>query len=244
MPNSWFQFKQFRIEQDRCAMKVSTDACIQGAWAARQMQHLFPGDAPVRLLDIGTGTGLLSLMLAQEKDNVFIDAIELNEEAALQAAENFHASSWSSRLTARHISLSAHTGQGGTYDFIICNPPFFHNQLGSEQQARHDARHSTALDKETLAQAISALLDKEGYCCIMYPLSEWNDWLKTADRHGLYPARVLMVQPGAGAAANRMIGLFSGEAKTSATNTLVTYESKGSYSASFRELLRPYYLAL
>ncbi len=222
-------------------MKVSTDACIQGAWTARQLHNLPPVH---RILDIGTGTGLLSLMLAQEQEQVTIDAIELNEDAALQAAENFLASPWNSRLKALHTALSDFGSRPGQYDLIICNPPFFHNQLGSERRARHDARHSTALNKDSLARAIAMLLHEKGYGSIMYPLSEWDDWLATAARHGLYPAAVLAIHPGNHTAANRMIGIFSRAAQPYETSDMVIYEDDRSYTAMFRELLKSYYLYL
>lgn len=242
MPNSWFQFKQFRVQQDRCAMKVSTDACIQGAWAAIQ----FPGKASQRVLDIGTGTGLLSLMLAQTLPDAHIDAIELNMEACAQAAGNFALSPWADRLKATPTALADFIEVATpSYDLIICNPPFFHNQLQAAQTARNDARHSVALDKETLAAAIAQLLSPEGYCCVMYPEREWLDWRHTATAHQLCAEKILEVQPGATAAVNRVIGIFRRQ-ETSRTGMekLIIYQENKQYTDGFRQLLAPYYLHL
>src|SRR5205085_2984467 len=119
--NSYFQFKQFRVQQEATAMKVSTDACIQGAWT--------PIEPFVKnVLDIGTGTGLLSLMVAQRNNHILIDAIELDENAAQQATENIHASPWGDRINIVNGDIRNYTFNR-QYDLIICNPPFFQNSL-------------------------------------------------------------------------------------------------------------------
>ena len=226
-------------------MKVSTDACIQGAWAAVQLQK--EAAEALAVLDIGTGTGLLSLMLAQLNPYATFDAIELNEDAARQADENFRASPWSNRLSLHHTSLAgfhhAHTHR--QYDLIICNPPFFHKQLQAPGQARNEARHSVSLSKEELAGTVSSLLKATGTLCVMYPASEWQDWEKTAMAHGLYPVKILAVQPSGIAAPNRMIGLFSkAKEHLAVQEQLVIYEQDKSYTPAFTQLLQPYYLKL
>jgi tRNA1Val (adenine37-N6)-methyltransferase len=247
MPNDWFQFKQFKIEQDLCAMKVSTDACIQGAWASKWLQSNHP-TAGTKILDIGTGTGLLSLMLAQLNPESSIDAIELNSNAFLQAKQNFSSSPWASKLTAHHYSLNdylEYNRENKWYDLIICNPPFFHNHLQARQKARNDARHSISLSKEELAHAVSLLLHEQGFFCVMYPQTEWNDWLQVSKDHGLYIQFTIEVKPKAAAVSNRIIGLFSKkDNQHPETETLVIYEEDKSYTESFKALLQPYYLAL
>jgi tRNA1Val (adenine37-N6)-methyltransferase len=135
--NSYFQFKQFTVHQGDCAMKVTTDACIQGAWTPVQKDE-------VRILDIGAGTGLLSLMLAQKAPNAIVDAVELNEQAATQAGQNFAGSPWADRL---NVICSDIQGYRAThkYDLIISNPPFFNNSLKGPEASRNNARHTTAL---------------------------------------------------------------------------------------------------
>jgi tRNA1Val (adenine37-N6)-methyltransferase len=250
MPNDWFQFKQFRIEQDLCAMKVSTDACIQGAWASSWLQqHCYNSD--VKILDIGTGTGLLSLMLLQLHPGSSVDAIEVNEDAFLQANKNFSSSPWTDKLAVYHNSLNEYVAKMGNapknkqYDFIICNPPFFHNHLQAQQKARNDARHSISLSKDDLARAVSSLLDEQGLFCVMYPCTEWNDWLQVSKDHGLYALSTIEVRPRVTTKPNRVIGLFSKKNnQPSETETLVIYEENKNYTEQFKALLQPYYLAL
>jgi len=245
MANDWFQFKQFRVSQDLCAMKVSTDACIQGAWAAQRLYQL-PVAAP-RVLDIGTGTGLLTLMLAQAVPSGSYDAIEINGQAYRQAVANFGQSRWKNALRTFHASLSVFTEAAinhGIYHFIICNPPFFHKHLESQAKARNDARHSQSLGKPELATAIAQLLAPSGKSCVLFPASEWGHWLEQAAAQGLYPDEVLYVRPKPGHAANRVIGIFSKEAKRPpSTSELVIYKTEKQYTPQMRSLLQDYYLA-
>lgn len=245
MANDWFQFKQFRITQDKCAMKVSTDACIQGAWAAA----IFSGRRIQNILDIGTGTGLLSLMLAQQIENAAIDAIEINEPAFRQAQENFAASVWEQRLEAHHSSLHDYVTRNEEdnkqYDLIICNPPFFHNHLQAQTKARNDARHSISLNKEELAGTVTTLLKPDGCFCVLYPESEWQSWQQTAVQAGLFLLETIFVKPYAVSAPNRVIGLFTTEpVDNSKESTLVIYNTSKQYTPEFITLLQPYYLAL
>jgi tRNA1Val (adenine37-N6)-methyltransferase len=231
-------------------MKVSTDACIQGAWASRWLQqHRHSGD--VKILDIGTGTGLLSLMLLQLNPGSSMDAIELNENAFLQARKNFNSSPWSDKLVVYHHSLNDYVAKSGNglehkqYHFIICNPPFFHNHLQAQQKARNDARHSISLSKADLAHAVSILLDAKGFFCVMYPCTEWNDWLQVGKDHDLYALSTIEVRPKAKMQPNRVIGLFAKKNnQPSETETLVIYEEDKNYTEQFKALLQPYYLAL
>jgi tRNA1Val (adenine37-N6)-methyltransferase len=247
MPNDWFQFKQFTVQQDRCAMKVSTDACIQGAWAAMQLQKQ-QNAQPLTVLDIGTGTGLLSLMLAQLNPHIIVDAIELNGDAAGQAGANFAASPWSERLRIYHAALTNFRNaydRNQQYDFIICNPPFFHNQLQAPGKARNEARHSISLSKTELADTAACLLKAAGTLCVLYPAREWDDWEKTAAQHGLYPEKILSIQPNGTAAPNRLTGLFNmANHNLTHQEQLVIYEPDKSYTPAFTNLLQPYYLHL
>lgn len=239
MANDWFEFKQFRIQQDRCAMKVSTDACIQGTVAAAYSAEHHAR----RALDIGAGTGLLSLMMAQQNKNLHIDALELDEAAYGQANENCQASPWADRIRVRHTALQDFVPEEA-YDFIVCNPPFFHNQLQAARQQRNQARHSVTLTKEELATATAQLLTPQGQCCIMYPAQEWEAWQEAAQQQGLYAQHLLYVKPTADKTPNRIIGRYGREAVTLPTEELVIYSEPKIYTDAFRQLMQPFYLRL
>lgn len=245
MPNDWFQFKQFTIHQDKCAMKVSTDACIQGAWAAVEFAKTRKPEP--RVLDIGTGTGLLTLMIAQALPDAHLDAIEINEAAYEQAVSNFEASDWNQNLNAFHSSLSDFADSSGNiakYDFIICNPPFFQNHLESPSKARNDARHSQSLSKKELVDKVVGLLKDDGVFCVMFPETEWGNWLDIATKNGLYISRQLTVSPNKNLKPNRIIGLMAKNRKTeSSVIHFLIYDTERNYTENMKKLLRDYYLA-
>src|ERR1700750_981948 len=132
MANSYFKFKQFTIHQDRCAMKVTTDGCLFGAWCAKEIRA-FEFEDP-ELLDIGTGTALLSLMILQ-KNKVRIDAVEIEKDAAMQAEENVAASAWADKVKIIHEDIL--DGTDKKYDLIVSNPPFYENELTAESENRN-----------------------------------------------------------------------------------------------------------
>lgn len=239
MANDWFAFKQFRIQQDRCAMKVSTDACIQGAVAAAYSAAHHAG----RALDIGTGTGLLSLMMAQQNQSLHIDALELDEAAYGQATENCRNAPWADRIRVGHTALQDFVPEGA-YDFIVCNPPFFHNQLQAAKQQRNQARHSVTLTKAELAAATAQLLAPQGQCCIMYPAQEWEAWQEAAQQQGLHAQHLLYVTPTADKMPNRIIGRYGRQAAVPQSEELVIYSEPKIYTAAFRQLMQPFYLQL
>ncbi|MEO8711563.1 MAG: methyltransferase, partial [Parafilimonas sp.] len=165
MPNDYFRFKQFIITQDKCAMKVCTDACLFGAWAAHNPQL-----EASNILDIGTGTGLLSLIYAQKNMHASIDAIEIDEAAVQQARENFEASIWKERLHVYNTSIQQFaTSSNKKYDVIICNPPFYENDLKSENKQRNLALHSDALTLEELISDVDLLLGDDGSFFVLLP---------------------------------------------------------------------------
>ena len=242
MANTWFKFKQFTVVQQRSAMKVSTDACIQGAWTARFINKQNGSDMDI--LDIGTGTGLLSLMLAQETSPKSIDAIDTDADAAEEAGFNFATSPWQHRLNISHTALQAYT-TGKQYDYIICNPPFFHNQLHANGAARNTARHDISLSKKELARYASALLKKTGFISVMFPASEWDEWLTVALGEGLAVNTCLYIFPHAGKPANRIVGIFSSTPPLAQQlQELIIRDEPDQYSIAFKALMQPYYLNL
>lgn len=237
MSNQYFQFKQFRIDQGACAMKVTTDACIQGAWTPIN-------DLVKTVLDIGAGTGLLSLMLAQRNPGIIIDAIELDSDAAGQARENTTNSPWKDRIKVieadvRDFVLSR------KYDLIITNPPFFTNSLLSNRQTRNIARHTLQLSFHDLLNVIDHNLSDEGYVSVLLPYSEYEIWRKLSEQAGLIETRRLLVRHSQNATVNRVVGIFAKKEKAiTLDEALVIYDSSGNYTPQFTDLLSPFYLNL
>ncbi|MEO8117566.1 MAG: methyltransferase [Bacteroidota bacterium] len=188
MSNSYFSFKKFTVQQAHCAMKVCTDSCIFGAWAGPEKSQ-----DKIKVLDIGTGTGLLSLMLAQRYENVFIDAIEIDEPAAMQATENFTSSPWANRLHAIHSDIEEFPVVN-KYDFIISNPPFFHNNLKSPAPRINTARHVHSMDEEVLIKIIDKHLSVSGSFALMISFERREKCLQAAEKSGCFPAKELWVK--------------------------------------------------
>ncbi|UXX79660.1 methyltransferase [Reichenbachiella carrageenanivorans] len=236
MANSYFQFKQFIIHQELCAMKVSTEACLLGAWVAAAK--------PSRILDIGTGTGLLALMLAQRIDGQ-IDAVELDEQAAQQAAQNVAASPWVNRVSVIHQDIFDYAkNNNNRYDLIVSNPPFFTNSLKAETENKNLAKHdSLDFSKASLAEALKILLSADGCAYILYPELESQQFKQAAEQIGLFcqPALIIRNQPSA--AIFRVISLVSPQSQSLEPEELLIREGR-KHSDKFNELLASYYLKL
>jgi tRNA1Val (adenine37-N6)-methyltransferase len=236
MPNDYFQFQQFRVQQGNSAMKVCTDACIFGAWMAKQLQ-----DCTGNLLDIGTGTGLLSLLVAQ-KNQLQITAIELDEAAALEAAGNFQQSPWQKRLEVTQADVRDYSAEA-PFDFIISNPPFYDNDLPSGNEQRDIALHSKELKLEALITSIHRLLQPAGKWAVLLPEHRRLFAIELANQSGWYLEKQLLVSQRLGVVPFRCCLLFSKRDDLFIeTETLHIRESEA-YSAGMRALLSDYYLA-
>ncbi len=235
MSNNYFQFRQFRIEQDRCAMKVTTDACIQGAWTP-----LMP--EVKRVLDIGAGTGLLSLMLAQRNGDITVEAVEFDKPAAMQAAENINASPWKDRVKVIDRDIRDHIA-GSKYDLIITNPPFFNNSLLGDKKSRNTARHTLSLTYTELLKSISVNLNEDGYFSILLPNTEYIQW-KELVGSSFYEVGRLSVSHTADAPVKRVVGLFARKDTIITNEQLVIKGGDNNYTRAFIDLLSPFYLDL
>ena len=238
--NDYFQFQQFRIEQGNCAMKVSTDACLLGAAVNLH--------GATRLLDIGTGTGLLALMAAQRHATVEIEAIEIDEAAATQAAANVAASPWASRTHVAALSLAQYAATlPESFSHIVCNPPFFRRALPSANAARSTARHEGAasLSFGEIAAFAAQFLESAGQLTVLLPPPEMQLFTAEAEAADLFPQTRLAVRHRPGGRVTRHITRF-GRGATSVTNTelMINTDAGATYSAEFRALLAGFYLAL
>ena len=238
MSNSYFRFKQFTVHQERCAMKVCTDACLFGAWAGRKAAQPPLRDGSV--LDIGTGTGLLSLMLAQQ-GNHRIDAVELDEKAAEQAAENFDTSPWRERLQVITGDITKlHLGK--KYDCIITNPPFFENDLKSPDSQRNLALHSEALSFAELLAACAQYLLEDGKLAVLLPYHRKDVFVQQALQAGFFLEEEISVRQTPRHAYFRAMLWMGRTASVTPLQTSLTIREGEIYSAAFSDLLRDYYL--
>jgi tRNA1Val (adenine37-N6)-methyltransferase len=241
MANQFFRFKQFTVHQEACAMKVCTDACLQGAFTARYMlDHAIPVH---RVLDIGAGTGLLSLMLAQQLREAEITGIELDEAAAGQASGNISAAPWGNRMKiikgdAKELTLPHH------YDLIITNPPFYEGDLKSPDQLRNQAMHTTTLNYQELLSVINIHLTPSGVFSVLLPFRPFADFQAQAAQMGFFAMKVMHVQQTVKHDRFRTIAIFSRQQQGYEEETISIKGEGNEYTSHFTALLQPYYLYL
>lgn len=229
-----FSFKHFVVHHDKCAMKVGTDGVLLGAWSCVK--------GAVEILDVGTGTGVLALMMAQRCE-ALIDAVDINESAYLQARDNFLLSTWSKRLRVYHVSLQDFVvGNEGEYDLIISNPPFFIDAMKGGSDARNIARHiNETLTFEELAEGVLSLLKPDGRFCVILPVKEGNLFLEICERAGLYYNKITRVRTKADKHEKRLLLEMSKKRKAIVSDELVIHNEDGSYSKEFVELTKDFY---
>ena len=233
-----FQFKQFSVAQENCAMKVGTDGVLLGAWVRIPK-------AAGSVLDIGTGTGLIALQIAQRSDCDTIDALEVEARAFEQAVENFENSPWSDRLFCYHASLvEFHTEIEDRYDLIVCNPPFHDATYLSEGSERNLARQRQQMSFESLLDAVGDLLSPGGTCAFVIPCDHESEFLVLARRNGLFPERITRVRGNSSSPLKRsLIQMNRNEGSVSAEE-LVVESQRHVYTPEYVSLVRDFYLKM
>lgn len=231
MSDKPFAFRHFSIEQDRCAMKVGTDSMVLGSWAT------CPPEGNV--LDLGTGTGVLSLMIAQRYPNLIIDAIEIDRSASLQAKENILNSAWADRVTV--VPAAVQAWHAGPYDVVISNPPFFGGLFDSPHAGRIKARAGVGLSPTLLIQQISRLLAPEGLLAIVLPIDP--RWMSAFENGGLYIHQRLNVKDRPHKEARRMYLLLKKrKPATMVEETRCLKGENGRFSTWYKDLTINFHL--
>jgi tRNA1Val (adenine37-N6)-methyltransferase len=236
MSNNFFSFKQFTVYQDKCAMKVGTDGVLLGAWA----------DIPKegRILDVGTGTGLIAMMCAQRSDHVQVDAVEIDPDAAGQAAENCSKLPWSNRIRVVNDSFQSFTEAiDFKYDLIISNPPFFRDSLRPPENTRSWARHDENLSPDVLFHYAFSLINEDSRISLIYPAENIDYLISSAFFSGLYPIRKTFVRPVEGRKFSRCLIEFSSDSSNHCVNSEIAIKTtKNECTESYRDLTRDFYL--
>jgi tRNA1Val (adenine37-N6)-methyltransferase len=232
----FFQFKQFTIRQERATLKVSTDSCLLGAWFAQHLKH------QSHILDIGSGTGLLVLMLAQKHAESNIDGIEIDENCFVESQENIKTSPWANQCTVFNGDARTYLFPR-QYDFIITNPPFYEQQLESADKKNNLAKHSSHLGLKELVAIIKTQLLPTGEFGILLPFSRLQEIEEISTANGFYLQEKVLVQQTPTHPYFRVILRFAQSPSTQICHTLVIKENN-EYTPPFVDLLRDYYLKL
>ncbi len=255
MANPFFQCKEFIVHQQHTSMKVCTDACLFGAWVAKQPSLV----SSHSILDIGTGTGLISLILAQvtDKNNTKITAVEIESQAAAEASSNFSISKWNERLSLVNDSIQNYTAnftaaadENSLFDIIITNPPFYEGDLKSPDTNKNKAAHSTELSWSCLVEKSSCLLKEEGHFFVLVPTLRAYTMQKLAEANHMYLAEEVLVYNDAKHLPFRSFLHFQknmnslDKGNSVLRNKIVIKNADNTYSTAFTELLKDYYLHL
>lgn len=239
MANHFFKFKQFTVFHDLCAMKVGTDGVLLGAWCDVQLKK--------RVLDIGTGTGLISLMIAQRNQEVMIDAVEIEPDAARQAVVNFEKSPWTNRLKVFGTDF-IHFASEATckYDLIVSNPPYFENALKADCNKRSQARHTDSLPYEQLISRSASLLSDNGTLALIYPIEMDLKIQELALLNKLTCSRRTVVKGNPLVAPKRMLAEFKpfGLTGECIENELIVETERHQYTSDYITLTRAFYLKM
>src|SRR5690554_2942043 len=235
MPNTYFQFKQFIIHQDRCEMKLSTDAVILGALASDEQAE--------RILDIGTGTAVVALMLAQRFTESTTAGIEIDQAAFIQAKENAALSPWEARITLANQSFQEYAATtSACFDLIVSNPPYFPAHIKSKDQQRNLALHNDSLSFEDLVNGVTHVLSSEGLFWVILPERQMQDLEQLAADKGLFPHKKVIVRNHSDAPVLRVLQAFSFLKQAPTQATLCIRDQNRNYSLAYKLLLKDFLL--
>lgn len=234
-----FSFKQFSVEQDRTAMKVGTDGVLLGAWTPIE-------NNPFSILDIGAGTGIIALMLAQRSSAEQIDALEIDEDAYEQATDNFENSPWNDRLFCFHAGLDEFVEEPeDEYDLIVSNPPFYNEDYKSDNEQRDLARFQDAMPFEDLIEAAALLLSENGIFSVIIPFKEEEKFLALANEYELYPLKITRVKGTPTSEIKRSLFAFSRNEMTDfPVDELIIETARHIYTPEYIALTKDFYLKM
>jgi tRNA1Val (adenine37-N6)-methyltransferase len=236
MAHQEFVFKQFKIIQDKCAMKVGTDAVLLGSWVNTSNAN--------SILDIGTGTGIIALMLAQ-RSNAEIDAIDIDSNAAIQASENVYACKWKEHIHVHHISLQQYALQTDKkFDLIVSNPPFFIDSSKALEESRSNARHTDQLPYDDLLKGVLKLLNPTGKFYVILPTKESEQFRDLAEENKLFLTKLTRVITRTDKPEKRWLMRFEFTRKSFSEDSITIEEDeRHSYTEAYKDLTKDYYLA-
>lgn len=236
-----FQFKEFTVQQDKTAMKVGTDGVLLGAWCSVD-------EYPDTILDVGAGTGVIALMLAQRSDAMTIDAVEVDENAYEQAVENFEQSDWGDRLYCYNASFQEFADEIAeeeeTYDLIVSNPPFYTDDFESEDQSRNKARFTSAMSFEELILGVSKILSEEGKFATIIPFKEEENFINIAKKNSLYLHKVCRVLGNPTSEIKRSLLAFSFQPSEIIKEQLIIEIGRHQYTKEYINLTKDFYLKM
>jgi len=236
MANSWFRCKQFLIKQDKCSHKVGTDSFLLGSWVNVNNVN--------KVLDIGTGTGILSLMIAQRTEHTTITAIEIDTQSYEQAKENVYNSPWKERIKVINISLQQFD-EKELFDLIICNPPYFNNSLKSPNLKRNIARHSISLSLNDIIEYAKSHLCRNGKLALILPVTEMEILNHLITKNNLHIIRLAKVYPNYNKPAHRILIECAQYFENYVPEEIVIEANKRHvYTKKFAELTNEFYLNL
>jgi tRNA1Val (adenine37-N6)-methyltransferase len=235
LTNSFFRFKQFTIRQDKTAMKVGTDGVLLGAWANVSQAK--------RILDVGTGTGLIAIMMAQ-RSSAEIHAIEPESKAFEQAVNNVNNSPWPDRIHLSQVNFQEYIQQTPYgFDLIVSNPPYFKNSLQSPKEERNQARHARTLTGGDLIQGSLKIMNDKGKLSLILPFNEGREFTEIAVKQGLHCIRKTYIKPTPDKDAKRMLMEFSRQSlETIEDHLIIDKGERHNFTEEYRNLTRNFYL--